>query len=158
MGKKTPFCEFLAFLLSHTLEDPLFHSRMVSSTKLYPQNFSQASGSVWDLKVTSGTIPVSLFSSGACDKSLTPDKILLSSTPGYLKCLQTPAGGSIPFECVCVSGPELGTVILLISANPHSLLRGSTLEGSAHPPHPLPSGIGLRSLWALYEPAPFGHR
>lgn len=113
---------------------------MIFSTKLYPQNFSQASGSVWDPKVTSGAIPVSLFPSAACDKSLTPDKISLSSTPGYLKCLQTLAGGSTPFECVCVSGPVLGTVTLLSSANPHSLLRGSTCEGSAHPPHPFPQG------------------
>lgn len=58
---------------------------------------------------------------------------------------------------VCLSGPVLGTVTLLISADPHSPLR-STSEESAHPPCLLPSGMGLRRLRALCDSSPFGHR
>lgn len=40
LRKKTSFCEVPAFILFHTLENLLFHSKGIFFTKINPQDFS----------------------------------------------------------------------------------------------------------------------
>lgn len=79
------------------------------------------------------------------------------SPPWLPNCLLTPAGGNIPFECVCVSGPKPGTFSPLCQQILIFLYEIQHLKGLHSPPHLFLRGGSQRCLCTMW-PCSFGHQ